>query len=98
MSRVDEARLVDFCAAQHMAFSRQAWQEAIEVVAKPRDLCAAAWLLASSRWFGHRDQLLEVAGQLSEPGMGAEQTIRASDVDPTRLHALVVAGVRTRGG
>jgi len=89
MDRIQEARLIEFCTAQRATFSARAWLDAVDAVAPRNDLAAAAWLLASARWFGHRDVLLDVAGRLDQGGSGLERTIRESSVDPTRFSAMV---------
>jgi hypothetical protein len=65
MNRESEAALLEFCVQQHAEFASEAW-----LVSPPADrdeLATVALFLGGVDWFGHRRELLEVAGRL-HPG------------------------------
>ena len=69
MTRTTEVVLLNFCAEQYANFDSRPWLENSQ--SDSRDIAIAAFLLASTRWYGHRDELLAVAESLYPPGTSA---------------------------
>jgi len=78
MKRTDEAVLLDFCAQQCRGVDVSAWAH---FGASNKDrLAVVAFLLASMRWYGNRDELLAVAEQLHH-GCASDFPALAAGVD-----------------
>lgn len=94
MDRETEARLVEFCAVQARHFDEQAWVNASgssDEAFSAGKLAAAAALLASASWYGHRSQMQSVLDRLvPDRAQGAlAQVVRASGLSPARFTAMV---------
>ena len=68
MTREAESQLLDFCVQQRETFSLGEWLRFRPV--KKDVLATAALFLSGVDWYGHREQLLDVAGQLQEGCVG----------------------------
>lgn len=88
MTRTTEADLLDFCAQQHAAFTAESW---LGHAANERDdITVAAFLLASARWYGHRDELLGLVQRLHPMGSAAfPKLIAARDFDCARFSGML---------
>lgn len=68
MTREAESQLLDFCVQQRETFSPLDWLRFRSVNSDV--LATTALFLAGVDWYGHREQLLDVAGQLQEGCVG----------------------------
>ena len=64
MTRESEAQLLDFCARQQGAFQELAWLES-RIVSR-EEMAATCLFLGGVDWFGHKQQLVDVAAKLLE--------------------------------
>lgn len=95
MNRTTEAELLDFCARQHAAFDSRAWVR--DDAGERADLVCAAFLLASSPWYGHRDELLDIVEALHPRGASAFPEILGDrDFDCARFHNTLRARCEPR--
>ena len=88
MKRESEALLLEFCARQQADFHAADWL-AFEAV-RQDELAAMCLFLSSTLWYGHRDELLEVAEALT-PGCSARPSvlILAAELDRPRLSGML---------
>lgn len=88
MKRESEAALLDFCAGQKGDFRAADWLGFDRV--RRDELAAMCLFLSSTLWYGHREELLEVAEALV-PGCAARPSalILAADLDRPRLSAML---------
>jgi hypothetical protein len=88
MTRTSEAALLDFCAQQHGAFDLGSW---LKIGWSDRDdLVVTAFLLASARWYGHREELLAVVQRLHPQGTAAFPALIATrDFDCGRFSGML---------
>lgn len=92
MDRTTEASLLVFCARQHAAFDARGWVR--DDTGMRDDLACAAFLLASSPWYGHRDELLMIVETLHPRGASAfPSLISERDFDCARFHDALRAGI-----
>jgi hypothetical protein len=90
MDRVAEMELLDFCAKQKARFSVQRWHEFGSV--KNSELAAAALFLAGVDWYGHKDDLLDVAEHLHPGYVGKfSQLAKESAMDCSRFSNMLKA-------
>jgi hypothetical protein len=89
MMREREARLLDFCAQQRTRLTPEAWLNTGE----NKDLMAmVAFLLASMRWYGHQDELLDIAERLHKGcGLHFPSLVLKLDFDCSRFVAMLQA-------
>ena len=84
MNRIFESQLLDFCAEQQASFAADRWVASDET--QRLTLAAVAFLLASHRWYGHRAELLKVAGTLHNRLLSDfPELVRKLDLDCARF-------------
>jgi hypothetical protein len=88
MNRETEASLLEFCARQREGFEAAAWLDR-----EPQDrdeLAVVALFLAGVDWFGHRRELLDVAGRLHRGCEGRfSELARSTQFDCSRFSNLL---------
>ena len=96
MNRDSESRLLGLCVRQHATFAPEAWYE--EQSVSREELAAAARLLAECDWFGHREELLQVA-EHHAPGSSEDFAglVRKTHFDCPRFAAQVKAYLKHAG-
>lgn len=67
MDRVSEEKMLEFCQLQRRAFDKEAWRK-LEHPDR-EELALTAYFLATLPWYGHEDELVEIAEEL-RPGIG----------------------------
>lgn len=97
MDRLAESQLLNFCANQKKRFDAAGWDAAPGV---PRDrLSLVALLLASTRWYGHQDALLEVARRLNpESVTDAPSLVERLNFDCSRFYHSLQAKLEHEDG
>lgn len=89
MDRSLEQHLIDFCLEQRADPDAVHWHRMASEGMPAKQLAAAAWLLSSTGWYGHRERMLQIAASLTPPGVTAAQAVLASGMDPTRLCSMI---------
>jgi len=93
MKREAESQLLDFCVQQREAFSPLEWLRFAPL--SKEELATAALFLAGVDWYGHREQLLEVAGQLHEGRVEKfPELARRTDFSCSRFSSMLRARLR----
>ena|SRR3569623_1407274 len=99
MNRESEANLLEFCVRQHGDFRGADWL--VYTHADKGELAAACLFLACQDWYGHGEELAEVAERM-QPGCGGRLSalVSATGFDCSRFsnmlrrelrHALVAS-------
>jgi len=88
MDRASETALLNFCVKQKDGFAAQKWHEFGAV--KNDELAAVALFLAGVDWYGHREELLEVAEHLRPGYVGKfSQLAKESAMDCSRFSNML---------
>lgn len=97
MKRAAESDLLGFCVQQQKHFAASDW---LAAAGGQRDrLALVAFLLASTRWYGHRGSLLRLADEL-HPGSTSDvlPLVRALDFDCPRFVHMLQARLQYESG
>jgi hypothetical protein len=87
MNREAESELISFCVEQHAQFDASAWPR-LSVIT-PLELAAAARFLAGVTWYGHQEQLRQIADRLSLKTFS--ELAHEVNFDPSRFAGLLKA-------
>ncbi len=95
MTRAEDAKLAQFCAAQYWRFSAAEWVATDE--RWRAQLATAAYFLGTTYGFGHEVELLAVADRL-QPGLASDfeafrTLIDQTGFDPSRFHDMLQAEI-----